>query len=264
MSDSVRLRPLRRGDYPALVDLMRRLWYDDVADPDHALRLAEADFELCLSRSTTATVADLHGRAVGVILGRIDDPRAKRLSKRWRPLICNRHRRRAIGVLLPLLFSREGREGIHEMRDIARIDDWLIWKVGRRDPAEVTLFILDGAVHGQGVGRRLFDHMLAEFRAAGVERYFLFTDTTCNVGFYDHRHLRRRAAYVVRHGEDAGISFFLYEGHQPDSRQAAHIAKPKRTLRTLAAELRSSRIEKKTATQQDAAEQARREADTTR
>ena len=42
-------------------------------------------------------------------------------------------------------------------------------------------------------GRRLFSHMLGVFHDAGLREYFLFTDSTCDVGFYDHRGLIRKA-----------------------------------------------------------------------
>lgn len=70
-----------------------------------------------------------------------------------------------------------------------------------------------------GVGRKLFNHMLGVFRNAGMNEYFLFTDTTCDYGFYDYRGLTRKAERTVRRDsftqgglEDGALSFFLYEG----------------------------------------------------
>lgn len=70
-----------------------------------------------------------------------------------------------------------------------------------------------------GVGRKLFNHMLGVFRNAGMNEYFLFTDTTCDYGFYDYRGLTRKAEHTVRRDsftqgglEDGALSFFLYEG----------------------------------------------------
>lgn len=70
-----------------------------------------------------------------------------------------------------------------------------------------------------GVGRKLFNHMLGVFRDAGMNEYFLFTDTTCDYGFYDYRGLTRKAECTIRRDsftqgglEDGSLSFFLYEG----------------------------------------------------
>ena len=51
-----------------------------------------------------------------------------------------------------------------------------------------------------GVGRKLFNHMLDVFRDAGMNEYFLFTDTTCDYGFYDYRGLTRKAECTIRRG----------------------------------------------------------------
>ena len=47
----------------------------------------------------------------------------------------------------------------------------------------VTLFLVDERIRGGGVGGFLFDDLLERFRRVGVRRYYLFTDTGCNVGF---------------------------------------------------------------------------------
>ena len=68
---------------------------------------------------------------------------------------------------------------------------------GHTYDAEVILLILDRMMQGSGVGARLFDGMEQAFRQAGAQRYFLYTNTGCNVGFYDHRGLTRRIERTV-------------------------------------------------------------------
>ena len=77
--------------------------------------------------------------------------------------------------------------------------------------------VVDGKF--RSVGRKLFNHMLDVFRDAGMNEYFLFTDTTCDYGFYDYRGLTRKAERTIRRDsftqgglEDGSLSFFLYEG----------------------------------------------------
>ncbi len=56
------------------------------------------------------------------------------------------------------------------------------------------------------------------FRLAGVRDYFLFTDTTCDVGFYVHRGLTQVCEAVtarIRAGRNPS-SFYLYEGSVPE------------------------------------------------
>ena len=86
---------------------------------------------------------------------------------------------------------------------------WIVW----------LAFAVSPEARGMGVGRKLFNHMLDVFRDAGMNEYFLFTDTTCDYGFYDYRGLTRKAERTIRRDsftqgglEDGSLSFFLYEG----------------------------------------------------
>lgn len=195
---AVRLRTLRRDDYPALIEILRRTWYGEwsggqEADGDCSRRLAEADFHSCLARSSEATVAVLHGRPVGVILARVDINVPKRLC-----LLPNRHHRHIIRALFPLLFSTAGRSGIAEMLRINRVDRRLIRGAKNRYDAEVTLFLVDD--------------LLERFRRVGVRRYYLFTDTGCNVGFYTRRGLTHRREEKVEWDDGGSTVFYLEEG----------------------------------------------------
>ena len=209
---AVRLRTLRRDDYPALIEILRRTWYSEWSggqktDSDCSRRLAEADFHSCLARSSEATVAVLHGRPVGVILARVDINVPKRLC-----LLPNRHHRHIIRALFPLLFSTAGRSGIAEMLRINRVDRRLIRGAKNRYDAEVTLFLVAERIRGGGVGGFLFDDLLERFRRVGVRRYYLFTDTGCNVGFYTRRGLTHRREEKVEWDDGGSTVFYLEEG----------------------------------------------------
>ncbi|MBT1172023.1 GNAT family N-acetyltransferase [Bifidobacterium sp. MA2] len=206
MDDSVTMRPLHRDDYPTVIEMMRRMWYASVGDAC-ARRLAAADLHHCLSRSTVAMAAERDGEVVGVILGRV----AAAVSRR-RPLPRCRHVLHMIRESIPLPFSAEGRRGIREALELIAVDAHLIRGIGSRYDAEIVLFLVDERVRGRGVGRMLFDRILRTFRNVGANRYFLFTDTTCDVGFYDHRGLTRFRERRVSRRDGADDVYYLYEG----------------------------------------------------
>ncbi|WP_225431527.1 GNAT family N-acetyltransferase [Bifidobacterium platyrrhinorum] len=204
----VTLRPLRRDDCPALVAMMRRMWYaDPEMDGRCARRLAIIDLHHCLSCSTIATVAVQGDRVVGVILARVD---AKMPRLRSTPF--GRHVRRVIRESLPLPFTADGRRGIRDALDLIAVDGRLMRGLRTRYDAEAVLFLVDERVRGRGVGRLLFDHAVGRFQAEGARRYFLFTDTTCNVGFYDHRGLTRIREERRGHADGTVDTYYLYEG----------------------------------------------------
>lgn len=235
--DAITLRPLRHDDYPAIADMLRRMWY---SDPHMSLtcarRLAMIDLHHSLDCSNDAVVAQQGGAVVGIIATRIDrrgiDGRGSRpespagesytLRDARKPCPHIRHvrhirrsrwhRRHVIKLAMPLLLTAEGRHGLREMLALAWVDARLLYGLRPRFDAEVTLLLVDETARGCGVGRALFDHAMRRFRDTGVDRYFLFTDTSCNVGFYEHRGLARLRERRLTLRGDATETFYLYEG----------------------------------------------------
>lgn len=211
MSEAI-IRTLRKDDYPALIDLVRRTWYAGY-DERTGLLAAEADWENCLARVTTAFVAELEDKPVALIVGRIDE-----LDHRS-PL--NMHRRHSLRKLLQLAFAHDGMAAASEILGTLHVDRQLrkqAANIGHEYSAEVVLFVLDPAARGHGLGRRMFETMMSAFHAAGIRQYFLFTDTTCDVGFYVHRGLTQvceQSLPASGPGENPS-SFYLYEGSVPE------------------------------------------------
>ncbi len=204
--NTVCLRPMRRADIDALVDLLRRTWYAD-GEPQVQTMVARADLEFCLARTTTAIVAEYRGRAVGVALGHINRKTGGRFP-------VNRHHKTACKAMLRLMRTTEGRRGAHELMALG-VEGELMSAAARRQghtyDAEVILLILDRMMQGSGVGARLFEGMEQAFRQAGAQRYFLYTNMGCNVGFYDHRGLTRRVERVVRAKGRSVTTYYLYD-----------------------------------------------------
>lgn len=226
-ADEMLIRQLKQSDYPALVELIRRTWYAQQADGNTdgleptcdarhrntlAWHLAAIDAHDCLARATHAAVAEQNGRVLGVILGSIpmNVTRAQVL----------RHRLRQARLALPMLASGAGRNGLCEQLGILHADRTLTRTVGKTYQAEIALFLVSPEAKGHGVGGRLFAHMLDWFQAIGVSEYFLFTDTTCDYGFYEHKGLERMAAETLSLAPGETLNCFLYEGHVDDKELA--------------------------------------------
>lgn len=215
MGDTVRIRRMTRSDYPQLVELIRRTWYADAgadgqetpdAVQDHgvASRLAAIDAQDGLARATYAAVAERDGRIIGAILGS-DPARATRMQR-------IRHRLRQVRLALTLLASPAGRGGLMEQLAILRADRTLVRAAGKTYPAEIVLFLVAPESKGLGVGGRLFTHMLGTFHEHGIHEYFLFTDTSCDYGFYEYKGLRRMVTEHIASTDGKPLDCFLYEG----------------------------------------------------
>ncbi|NMN01623.1 GNAT family N-acetyltransferase [Bifidobacterium panos] len=82
--------------------------------------------------------------------------------------------------------------------------------------AELELFLVARAARGRGVGGTLWRRLLASFASQGVERYYLHTDSGCDVSFYDHQGLNRVAERYAKDHPDEPVpddaDLFIYAG----------------------------------------------------
>ena len=71
--------------------------------------------------------------------------------------------------------------------------------------------------NGDGIGdlNGITEH-LDYLKEQKLDEFYLFTDTSCNYGFYEHQGMRRRCEkeHIFNiNGQTAKMSFFIYEYH---------------------------------------------------
>ena len=205
MENIVILRELKWSDLNALENVIRKTWdYDKFATPETAGKLAKAYLSSCLANQTYTRVAEVNGVTAGVILG-------KNIEKHRCPL---RYRWRQITALCQLLISKEGREILNFYRDVDGIDDQLLKRCGKDYQGEVSLFALSPEYRGLGIGKKLFDCLLAYMKSQSIEDFYLYTDTSCNFGFYEHQGMKRQQQHkqlVNLRGQNGNLEFYLYD-----------------------------------------------------
>lgn len=219
MSQTV-LRSMRSEDLPQIERIVGRTWnYGDRVGAGTAARFSAIDALNCLSRRTFMRVADIDGDIAGFIVA--NDLREPRRD--W-PMLARR-----AALFLRLALSREGRDGLRMFAKYEHADAMLrrdADQAGRRYEGEVVLFIVSPDFKGHGVGRRLFGSAMEYFQGRGIEEFFLYTDTSCDFGFYEHRGMTRRCerdVEFVLDGHPESLSMYLYD--DVTSRQIAYPAK---------------------------------------
>ncbi len=183
MSEAI-IRTLRKDDYPALIDLVRRTWYAEY-DERTGLLAAEADWENCLARVTTAFVAELEDKPVASICGRIDELDHRSPLEHAPALIVAQAIATGVCPRRHGSCERDSLGTLHVDRQLRK----QAANIGHEYSAEVVLFVLDpgGARSWSGPAHvRDDDERIPRSRHTSG---FLFTDTTCDVGFYVHRGL---------------------------------------------------------------------------
>ena len=179
----LQLREYQKNDFIALKNIIRKTWrYDEFSSPKTASRLADVFLSSCLTNYTFSRVAVLNGKPVGIIL-------VKDIARHTCPLP---NRFRQLRAVLSLYLTKEGRAVSKIFENVTGIDRELLRESGKNYPAELALFVVSPSCRGQGVGKALFQAALDYTGQQKLDEIYLFTDTSCNYGFYEHQGMRRR------------------------------------------------------------------------
>lgn len=164
-------------------------------------------FRNCLAQSDFIKVAEADGEPAGMISWRITGNHKKHIIRFISCMIS------AIKVMA----TKEGRKMMEYSARLEAANDKLISCVENIQDygAEISLFIIDERYRGLNIGRKLLEDAEKQMQTVGIRSYYLFTDTQCNYGFYDHMGLTRsnelKEKYFVR-GKSEELVHYLYEG----------------------------------------------------
>lgn len=205
MENVVKLRELKKRDLPALEDVIRKTWnYDKFATPKTARKLAKVYLATCLTNQTYTRIAEVNGVPAGLILG-------KDIEKHHCPL---KYRLHQIFSVCGLLISKEGRGILNFYKNVDDIDNQLLKQCNKDYKGEIALFALSPEYRGLGIGKMLFHSLLAYMKSQSISDFCLYTDTSCNFGFYEHQGMVRQQQYkhlVNMKGQKVELEFYLYD-----------------------------------------------------
>ena len=200
----VGFRPLEAGDVDAIVALDQATWYSDGGE--HSREMAALESCGLLERVTWSNAALIDGRFVGMITAAVkgEDPLAEDVRRAFAD--------RFDQARETLSKSASGRKVLHDYDVDAAENEHFEAQARRELDAEAVLFFLDPSARGHQLGKRLFDSLVDHLDAAGLKTYWLFTDSTCSFGFYDHRGMRRTATLKTRAQYMPGVTKYIYTG----------------------------------------------------
>ena len=201
----IELREYQKQDFKALETIIRETWhYDDFSSPKTAIKLARVFLSSCLTNYTFSRVAVMDGNVVGIIL-------ANNIAKHKCPLS---NRLLQIKSILSLYSTKEGRNVSKIFGNVNGIDKQLLNENNKIYPAELALFAVSSSCRGKGIGKMLFQSTLDYMKQEKLKEIYLFTDTSCNYGFYEHqgmeRRLEKKHIFNIK-GQQAVMKFFIYD-----------------------------------------------------
>lgn len=199
------LRNFVKDDEEALIEIIADTWhYHEFCSFKIARCLARIFLVSCLCNQSVNQVAILDGRVVGVIMG-------KKIQGFHAVM---RYRLKQWWLIARLLMKKEGRKVSKIFKDVNGIDQILLKECGQSYQGELAFFALDKKCRGLGIGKVLFQKMVERLKETGVENFYLFTDTSCNFGFYEHQGMKRRisrkSGFEVA-GVKSEMEFYIYD-----------------------------------------------------
>ena len=201
----IEIREYQKTDFKALESIIKETWnYDKFCSSKTALKLAKVFLSSCLTNYTFSRVAVFDGNVVGIILANDIKNHNCSFSDRWLQ----------VKSILSLYCSKEGRKVSDIFKNVSGIDKQLLQENKKVYPAELALFAVSSSCRGKGIGKILFQSALDYMKQANLKEFYLFTDTSCNFGFYEHQGMTRRIEKEhIFHieGQKAVMKFFIYD-----------------------------------------------------
>lgn len=203
---NLQFREIQPSDYAALEKIISDTWnYEGLCSPNVAKALSRVYLATCLANQTYACVALNKNEPVGIIMGK--DQRQHRTPLRY-----------ALGQftsILAMMVKKEGRRVLKLFSGYEEINKALLAQCPRQFDGEVAFFAVRSDQRGAGVGKALFQRLQAHMKAQGICNFYLFTDSTCNYGFYEHQGMERlcQKTHVLTDFSNKELEFFLY-GYQ--------------------------------------------------
>lgn len=205
MSESIIFREFKEADRSELEQVIRETWcYDRFCTPKTAAQLANVYLSSCLANQTYTQIALVDNVPVGIIMGK------NRASHKC-PFSLQLKKIKAI---VKLMISKEGRSVSKIFGGINGIDKELLNLCPTNYQGELAFFAIRQNCRGKGIGKALFQKVVEYMRSQKIQNFYLFTDTSCNYGFYEHQGMKRKQEkkyYFDVNGLPEEMTFFLYD-----------------------------------------------------
>lgn len=204
-------REIQKKDFPQLQVIIKNTWnYENYTSKKIAKQSASLYLYGCLIHATFSRVAILDGQPVGLVLAK---------NKKKHPLLLS-YRFRFAKSLLALCSTSTGRQSFNSFARVEALYKQLSTQTNFPYEGELTFFVVDPTKQNLGIGNTLFQAAMTYFKQQQVNNFYLYTDTLCNYGFYDHYGMTKVAEMTLAPESDGyqdPTRFFLYDYRIPSN-----------------------------------------------
>lgn len=175
-------RNYKESDYEGALKLVLEAWEYDVWVPEKAVRsMGSYYFAEMLAVSDEVWIAEAEGVPMGIAA-------VKNKRKNTNHM---RFRLRQIRASFQIMFCGEGKSEFYQFMETEKLDEELLAEAGREFDAELVLLIVSPGHKGLGIGGNLYQQFLSYMEREGLKSFYLFTDSSCDYGFYERKNLKR-------------------------------------------------------------------------
>lgn len=225
----VTFRPVTIEDIDSISEEYERTWgIPDIVGKEASKELSKRFVMHYMEPSTHGIIAQSNGKFMGLLFSRVFEDKV--LFPQLRDMIKKQDEM--------MLENQDPNfsKALHAAKSMRAIETKLEAKSHINDltQAELELFIVSPESRGHGVGGRLWKQTMQMLRSKGVNRYYLHTDTACDVSFYDYHGLRKDAVWCRKDNANKAIysnysdskylvdDLFIYSGEPFCSRTKRH------------------------------------------
>lgn len=205
MEKEIVFREFQKKDSKIIEEIIIEAWnYNELCSPKTAHKMAKVFLSSCLTNQTYTRVALLNNKPIGVIM-------AKDIKSHKCPL---KYKLKQAFSIISLYLSKEGRNTSKIFSNVDEIDRELLNECKKKYEGELAFFAISSKARGKGVGKKMFSNMLKYMKTKNINNFYLFTDTSCNYGFYEHQGMKKCAEKSQKFkikGKTAKMTFFIYD-----------------------------------------------------
>lgn len=199
----VKYRSIEKKDYKNLARIIKETWgYENYCSTKIADKMSLLYLYSCLGAQTFTEVAEIDGEAIGIVMAKSDE----KYHISIQPLL------NQCWTALQLMCYKEGRKIMRIFAGINKIDKELLDNCDEKFNGELCFFVLGERTRGLGIGKKLFNDAKNYMKSTNVKQFYLYTDSTCNYGFYEKQGLKRINEKIVEIDvqENIKTSFYIY------------------------------------------------------
>ena len=201
-------RELKVADYPIVKNLINKSFglHRYVDNQSILESWLNVYLQSCLAEKTFDCVAEKDGKVIGIIMGQ-----AK--SDYRFPVHLKPNLKMAYHSAVMILKSQLQKCDISANKRINQIYHELLTECRQNFDGVLTLFAVTEDCRGLGVGKELLNRLLAYQKKSNTKNIYLYTDSTCNYGFYESQGFRRlgeKNMQIMRNHQQDTMEVYLY------------------------------------------------------